>query len=237
MRVAAHLWHNLSGTWGLKLMRLTATLFICLFLLAAGVVHGNATSTARASTSQSDDAPLIFNVRVKGKKLIVTGQNFADGAVILVNGEPQKTINDSDSPSTMVIAKKGGKQIPDDTAVSIQVQIAGATSDKFGMFKGRVVTFADLGEPILLKTGDRFLLFLEKGEYEFNPIVLDTAVLQKVDDAEIIPGAQGVFEAKGVGNTKLNAIGELPCHKTTPACAAPTLNVEFSIVVADKLSD
>jgi len=63
--------------------------------------------------------------------------------------------------------------------------------------------------------------------------VLDTTILQKVDDVEIIPGSQGVFEAKRAGSTKLNAIGELPCHKTIPACLAPTLNFEFDVVVAD----
>ena len=214
-------------------MRLTATLFICLFLLAAASVQLDAASTVRASTRRFDDPPLIFNVRVKGKKLIVTGQNFANGAVILVNGEPQKSANDSDDPSTVLIAKKAGKNIADNTAVNIQVLSAGATSDKFGLFKGQVVTFADVGKPILLKTGDRFLLFLEKGAYEFNAIVLDTAVLQKVEGAEIISGAQGVFEAKRAGSTRLNVTGELPCSKTIPPCLAPSIYVEFSIVVSD----
>ena len=214
-------------------MRLSATLFIFLLLLAAGGVCPGGGATVRASALQSDDSPKILNARVKGKKLIVTGQNFALGAVILVNGEPQKTKNDSDLPTTMLIAKKAGKKIPDNTAVSIQIQSDGSTSDKFGVFKGRVITFVDLGRPIDLKIGDRFLLFLEKGTYEFNPVVLDTNVLQKVDDVELIPGSQGVFEAKRVGSTRLQAIGELPCHKTTPACLAPTLFFEFSIAVTE----
>jgi hypothetical protein len=214
-------------------MRLTATLFICLVLLAAGVPYLSHNPAVLASAIQSDDSPKILNAQVRGKKLIVTGQNFAMGAVILVNGEPQKTKNDSDLPTTMLIAKKAGKKIANNTAVSIQIQNAGSTSDKFGMFKGLVITFADLARPINLKIGDRFLLFLEKGGYEFNPVVLDTTVLQKVDDVEIIPGSQGVFEAKRAGSTRLQATGELPCHKTTPACAAPTLFFEFSIVVTE----
>jgi hypothetical protein len=214
-------------------MRLTATLFTCLVLLAAGVLHVNYDRAVWASTIQSDDSPKILNAEVKGKKLIVTGQNFAPGAVILVDGEPQKTKNDSDLPSTMLIAKKAGKKIPANTAVSIQIQSDGSTSDKFGVFKGLVITVADLGRPINLKTGERFLLFLQKAAYEFNPVVLDTTVLQKVDDVEIIPGSQGVFEAKRAGSTTLQATGELPCHKTTPACAAPTLFFEFSIAVTE----
>ncbi|MEK6299860.1 MAG: hypothetical protein AABO41_03990 [Acidobacteriota bacterium] len=214
-------------------MRLTATLFICLFLLTAGVLCLNGGPTVRAAAIQSDDSPKILNAQVKGKKLIVTGHNFAPGAVILVDGEPQKTKNDPDLPTTMLIAKKAGKKIPDNTAVSIQIQSDGSTSDKFGVFKGRVITFADVGKPINLKTGDRFLLFLVKGGYEFNPTVLDPAVLQKIEDVEIIAGSQGVFEAKREGSTRLQAIGELPCHKTTPACLAPSLFFEFSIAVTE----
>ncbi len=218
-------------------MRLRVTIFTCALLLTAGAVHRDSTSIAAASAIQSDNPAQIFNVRVKGKKLIVTGQNFADGAVILVDGEAQKTSNDADEPSAVLIAKKAGKKIPDGTAVSVQVLSDGTTSDEFGMFKGRVVTFADLGESVLLSPGERFLLFLEKGGYEFTPTVTDAAVLQKVDDAEIIPGAQGVFEAKAIGSTKLTVTGELPCHRSVPACLAPSINVQFSIVVADPKLD
>lgn len=214
-------------------MRLTTTLLICLFLLMAGVLRLNTASTVCASTSQSDAAPQILNARVKGKKLIVTGQNFAEGAVILVDGKPQKTKNDSSSPSTMLIAKKAGKQIPDNAVVSVQVQSASGLSDKFPLFKGQIITFDNVGQPILLKTGERFLLFLQKGGYAFNPDVLDTAVLRKVEDVEIIVGSQGVFEALKAGSTKLTVVGELPCHKTRPACLAPALFVEFNIVVSE----
>ena len=118
-------------------MRLTAILFICVLVLAAGVIE--------ASVLQSDGSPKILNAQIKGKKLIVTGENFAPGAVILVNGEAQKTKNDSEFPATMLIAKKAGKKIPSNTAVTIQIQNADSRSDKFGMFKGRVITFAISG--------------------------------------------------------------------------------------------
>ncbi|MFY9610269.1 MAG: hypothetical protein WAU45_16850 [Blastocatellia bacterium] len=214
-------------------MRLTATLFICLFLLMAGALHLNTGSTVFASTSQSDDAPQILNARVKGKKLIVTGQNFAEGSVILVDGKPQKTRRDSSSPSTMLIAKKAGKKIANNAVVNLQVQSAGGLSDKFPLFKGHIITFDNVGQTILLGVGDRFLLFLQKSGYEFSPAVLDTAVLRKVEEVEIIPGSQGIFEALKAGRTQLTAPGELPCHKTTPACLAPSLLVELNIVVRD----
>ena len=212
-------------------MRLRAWSIIGIVLLAIGSFCSNAgVSKAHASTIQNDGAPKIFNARVKGKKLILTGENFSQGAVILVNGEPQKTRNDEDSPSTMLIAKKAGSNIADNAAVSIQVQSANGLTDKFPFFKGQVVTFADAGKPINLRVGDRFLLFLQDGAYEFTPTVLDETILRKVTDVEI-SGSQGVFEALRSGNTKLTAVGLLPCHKTIPACLAPALSVDFTVLV------
>ncbi len=212
-------------------MRLQQWSIIGIVLLAIGTFGFNApVSKAHASTIQTDSAPKIFNARMKGQKLILTGENFSQGAVILVNGEPQKTRNDEDSPSTTLIAKKAGNKIADNAAVSIQVQSANGLTDKFPFFKGQVVTLDDAGKPINLRVGDRFLLFLQNGEYEFSPAVFDETILRKVTDVEI-PGSQGVFEALRSGNTKLTAIGELPCHKTTPACLAPSLGVVFTILV------
>lgn len=212
-------------------MRLRACSIIGLVLLAIGTFDFNAgVSKAQASTIQSDNPPRIFNARVKGRKLILTGENFAEGAVVMVNGEPQKTRNDEESPSTTLIAKKAGNYIPDNAAVTIQVQSGNSLTEKFPFFKGLVVTLDDAGKPISLRVGDRFLLFLLKPDYEFTPAVLDETILRKVTDVDI-PGSQGVFEALRTGNTKLAAIGELPCHKTTPACLAPAINVEFTVIV------
>lgn len=40
----------------------------------------------------------------------VTGERFDQGAVILLNGERQKTKNDDENPATLLIAKKSGKK-------------------------------------------------------------------------------------------------------------------------------
>lgn len=211
-------------------MRLRTWSIVGFFLLAMGTFDFSAgVSTTHASTIQSG-GPKIVSVRVKGKKLILTGENFMQGAVILINGDPQKTRNDEDSPSTTLIAKRAGNIIPDDTAVTIQVQSANGLTDKFPFFKGQVITLDDAGKPISLRVGDRFLLFLQKDAYEFSAIPLDATILKKVTDVEI-PGSQGVFEALRAGNTLLEAIGELPCHKTRPACLAPTFSVDFTVVV------
>lgn len=213
-------------------MRSRVCSVIVLFLLAIGAIAFNAgVSGAYASTTQSDNPPRIFSARVKGKKLILTGENFAPGAVVLVDGVPHKTRNDEENPTTTLIAKKAGKFIPDDAVVDIQVQSANDVTEKFPFFKGQVITLDDVRSPISLRVGDRFLLFLLKGEYEFTPTVLDETILMKVTDVEF-PGSQGVFEALRPGNTKLLAIGELPCAKAVPPClAVPAISVEFTVIV------
>lgn len=55
--------------------------------------------------------PLITGAVRDGKKLFVYGINFDGGAVILMNGEQQKTLHDGDNPRTILIGKKAGKWI------------------------------------------------------------------------------------------------------------------------------
>ena len=55
--------------------------------------------------------PVISMASVAGRKLIVVGENFDPAAVILINGEEQKTRNDDQNPRTTLIGKKAGKKI------------------------------------------------------------------------------------------------------------------------------
>jgi Viral BACON domain len=67
---------------------------------------------ARFLTVTQAGAPVkINNATVSGKKLFVTGENFDAGAVILLNGEEQKTGNDVQNPTTTLIGKKAGKKL------------------------------------------------------------------------------------------------------------------------------
>ncbi len=74
----------------------------------------------------------ITGASIKGKKLFVTGDRFSSGAVIILNGEQQKTENDGASPTTLLIARRAGKQIPVGQAVTVQVRNPdGALSNEF----------------------------------------------------------------------------------------------------------
>lgn len=76
--------------------------------------------------TQSDaasTAPFISGASVSGKKLFVSGGNFADGATLFLNGQKQKkTTNDEANPRTMLVAKKAGNAIAPGTQVTLEVE-------------------------------------------------------------------------------------------------------------------
>src|SRR5262249_25076981 len=99
------------------------------FALGTTTVSCTATDSGGATaacsfeiTLTTANVPVIESASLSGKKLIVMGHGFDDGAVVLVNGEDQKTRNDSSAPSTMLVAKKAGKRIPEDQTVPLQVR-------------------------------------------------------------------------------------------------------------------
>lgn len=71
----------------------------------------NIGSTWIAEVITGAAAPRIIMASTSGKKLFITGENFDDGAVILLNGEEQKSKNDEQNPGTNLIGKKAGKKV------------------------------------------------------------------------------------------------------------------------------
>jgi photosystem II stability/assembly factor-like uncharacterized protein len=67
-------------------------------------------------------APVINGAAISGKHLIVTGQNFDLGAQIIMDGEPRRTRNDEQNPTTTLIGKKLGKRISPGQTVELRVR-------------------------------------------------------------------------------------------------------------------
>jgi hypothetical protein len=67
--------------------------------------------------------PAIFGATVKGKQLLVMGENFGLGADLLMDDvRLKKTGNDEDKPNTLMVARKAGKTIEPGQTVRLQVR-------------------------------------------------------------------------------------------------------------------
>ena len=223
-------------------MRRVTYILVILALFAATQIAGvNVKASPRRSASpqpliqpQNQQGPQITSARLKGNKLIVTGENFGDGSVILVNGEAVGTRSDPDNPSGTLIAKKAGKKIPPDAMVSVSVQNAvGLTSRAFDLFSGMVITFEDDGQTFGVAVGTKFQLVLQKNGYEWDAAAFDPAFINKLANEPLLPGSLGVFQTTKAGTTQITSFGELPCAKTTPPCLAPSLGFRVTLIVKD----
>jgi len=75
---------------------------------------------------------VVTGAIVSGKKLLVFGSGFDQGARISLNGQPQKTINDMQNPTTSLVSKTAGKKILRGENVTLQVRNSdGALSNEF----------------------------------------------------------------------------------------------------------
>jgi hypothetical protein len=113
---------------------------------------------------------------------------------------------------------------------NIATPILDETPTLSSLVSPQAITLQDNEEKILLQTGDRFLLNLGEN-YDWTVQVEDPSVVERVIGITVVRGAQGVYEAKSSGQTRLSATGDLPCRKTKPPCMAPSILFEVSIVV------
>jgi len=78
------------------------------------------------------NCPIISGIAIEHKNLLVTGQDFDNGAVILLNEQPQPTLQDSQNPTTTLIGEKLRKKIEPGQTVEVQVRNSnGALSPAF----------------------------------------------------------------------------------------------------------
>jgi hypothetical protein len=68
--------------------------------------------------------PRVASASVRGKNLVVNGEGFDRGAVILINGVDQRTRADNSNPATMLIGKKSARDIVPGLPVNIRVRNA-----------------------------------------------------------------------------------------------------------------
>jgi hypothetical protein len=179
----------------------------------------------------AQEPPSIMNAAVLGKKLYIAGEGFGQGAVVLLNGEEQKTKRDPDSPTTMLIAKKAGKKVGSREVVALEVRNGdGQTSSKFAFFGGRVVTLADDGVRLSVKIGDRFLLALGS-EFMWQLNGIDFDIVTAIPTQSFMAGTQGLYEGTKLGQFTITAKGDPTCRLADPPCLRPGRMFTINIVV------
>jgi len=178
--------------------------------------------------------PQIFDAKLEGKKLLISGQNFGPRAMVLIDGNQQKTKNQADDPTGTLIVKKGGKQIGSNQIVSLHViNPDGIPSIEFRFFGGPTLTLADLGKTIDLTVGQQFLVKLGGG-YAWTVHFADLTNLVAVPTLLPILGAQGIYEPVAPGKVSFVVSGEPACSsKNDPACPKEPLTFEVTIKIAN----
>ncbi len=199
----------------------------CSLLVALLLLGASAAFAAR--TPQGE--PQILSARLSGKKLIVTGLNFAAGAALILNGQRLKTKNDPASPDTVLIVKKGAKKIGSDKLVTLEVENPGdQRSAAFKFFGGPIITHEDNGKVISLRVGDQFMLALGGG-HDWMIERTDGAVIAEALTFIAIPGAQAIYEALKPGKIDLTAKGKPNCKLSPVPCAEPDLTFQAQVII------
>jgi hypothetical protein len=82
-----------------------------------------ATTVNVLAANATTGPPTIFDATMRGKNLLVMGENFGTGAALLMDGAPlKKTDNDPDTPSTLIVTRKATKIIDPGQTVMLQVR-------------------------------------------------------------------------------------------------------------------
>src|SRR5262245_58717551 len=122
----------IGGNGGEQLSALTIDSSASIFLTGFTFSTDFPTTRGAFQTQKNNSSPSVLVSRIRfspritaafvsGKKLYVSGKDFEEGSVIVLEGEDQKTSNDVESPATLVIAKKAGKKITPGQQVRLQV--------------------------------------------------------------------------------------------------------------------
>lgn len=214
-------------------IRLLAILALVAIIQISLVRTSPSPSVSAATIQQSEPALKVLNVRRDGKRLLVSGESFQMGAKIFVNGERQKTHNDEDNPTSLLIAKKAGKHLPADAVITIQVTNSdGVQSDPFAFFTGLTLTLEDAGKPTHLKVGEQFLLMAKTDDrYDVSVTVVDESIIKKIADVGLPAGGQAIYEAQHLGQTELSVAYNPKCAKLTPPCHILTQGYQFKLIV------
>ena len=179
----------------------------------------------------AQEQPILHNARVKGSKIILSGESFAPGVVVFVNGKAHNTVRDDRAPTTVVVVKKIFKTVEAGEIASLQaINPNSVMSDSFAVFIGKSITIDDAGRTITLAVGEKVELLLYRQGYNWKPEVLDPTILE-LAPTDATEKGQGIFKALRPGTTKLLAVGSACPPNNQIQCGVPRIHFEVTITV------
>ena len=92
------------------------------------------------------------------------------------------------------------------------------------------VTLEEKNQSVTMNVSDSFLLKLGEA-YDWDVEIDDQSVISKKIGVLIAKGAQGIYEARSVGNAILTAVGDPLCRTSVPVCGAPSILFTLKIRV------
>ncbi|HKV41630.1 MAG TPA: hypothetical protein VJX67_20670 [Blastocatellia bacterium] len=186
----------------------------------------------RLNVSGQAASPTITLAYLSGKKLIVKGLDFQAGAVVLINGRQEPTIQDPNNPGTELIIRKGRRKVSGLSHVGVQVlNPDGTISTEFNMDRFHTVTLADNGTTVNLNMGDHLFVYLGT-TYDWSVPTFDPNVMGPVPGVgTLIIGAQALLQTENPGQTTLTLTGDPPCRKVTPPCELPSIRFQITVTV------
>jgi hypothetical protein len=199
-----------------------------------GLITPAIVGTLQSTAQEPESTPRISSARIKGKKLIVTGENFTPGAYILINGQIEKTKANAEDPTGMLIAKKGAKRIDMNEVAALHVVTPeGVPSSEFRFFPGPRITFADANKTLTIAVGEVFLVDLGD-EYGWTVDYQGLTNIVAVPTLLPILGTQGLYVPTAPGKSDFRATGQPICEREQPSCAKAPFIFETTIQIVPR---
>ena len=140
-------------------------------------------------------------------------------------------------PTSAVTPQQAGLVQPDHVVCNCPVMLvtpppatSPAVTDPQAVPAGGI-TLADNGKTFIVQVGDSFLLNLGMDKFDWTVNIDDQNVVSREKGVMPIMGAQGVYQASAPGKAVLSAVGDPLCRASKPACMAPSILFQVTLIV------
>lgn len=140
-------------------------------------------------------------------------------------------------PTSAVTPEQAGVVLPDHIvcscpAILVQPPVpTGALDSNPQAIPANGITLPDNGKTFIVYPGESFLLNLGMDVFNWTVNIDNQNVISREKNVMAIRGAQGVYQANSPGQAVLSAVGDPFCRATKPACMAPSILFQVTIIV------